>query len=783
MRKLNLSFLIVAFIALTVNGQDELEHAMTSRESVMQSLGKMNVQIGGDLERGRIAAIGTSGFYMKGGESDGELGLNETYDFPDDATDDFETKRFKAVWKAYANGLAEIAYSLGTSVEQSETKAKSGKILSQASKSSAVQSLAGVVTITMAESCSADGEYEVTVAVCQSQKRAEAYSRGLNGGDAKPGNYTIAEFVKQKSESGCGMICPQSYCDNEGVWWRIAGVPVDLSAGRNSKKVAVLTVKAKRYAYEAAMRSLAVRVSANTSMSVNMEGGKEDESLNETSVKIEPINTILPVDRSQVRWFELDGVNPLTGKPVRCLVAALRSGNGRGDEKVAPVPKEKQVAHESVAVMGLAADGRRMDAFDQALAFLKKAGLMQGYDEERKKCILISSKYFDYEKTMSDEEFARKRYLEVQRAFVRGCVEIAQLLKRKTDDFGREGRVHGLGREYFMLGRFVDEEADEGWIPQLKRMMDRKFSWKARLVGSRGKAMMECPMYGLSIVRQFESLSEGVYHVALIVSLDVENGKNEIMSFVEDRAGKPGEMSLKQWMDTQDFGMVAGPRRFVDNEGTIWAIGIVPAAEGQQPYGTLLDAAARECAAFALGGDLAVSIHAGNWFQKTTETDYEMWNVEPPNDTGLIEFKAVGVDDWYPRELEQYFHRTYTHPLTGRKGVAAICALRSGASRFNKELQVRKIKKMRERQYEKGMRARMLDTLKGLAKELDDVKTDDARYVKMKRKINGLINSLAHRLQDERSVRPKCRKQTEERLAEIMQKIEELKGSKSNENQ
>ena len=135
MRKSKL-FLVAAFIALAVNGKGDLEYARSSRESLTQALERMDIQIGSDLERGRIVAIGTSGFHIKGGNSDGEW-VNEAYDFPDDANDDFETKRFKAVWKAYANGLAEIATLVAASINSTETENKDGKVVSMATAKAA----------------------------------------------------------------------------------------------------------------------------------------------------------------------------------------------------------------------------------------------------------------------------------------------------------------------------------------------------------------------------------------------------------------------------------------------------------------------------------------------------------------------------------------------------------------------------------------------------------------------------------------------------------------------
>ena len=415
MRKFGVLLLAGLFIVLIVKGQGELGDARSSRESVEQFLKRMDVQVGGDLERGRIVAIGTSGFYMKGNESDDESGLKETYDFPDEAGDDNETRRFKAVWKAYANGLARIASDLETSVDSKEMKDRNGNILSQTLKTSATQSLTGIVTITMTESCTADGEYEVTVAVCQSQKRAEAYSRGLNGGNMTLGKYTLEEWVKQKSERGFGIIYPQSYCDNEGDWWRVAGVPVDLSEGRNSKKVAVLTAKAKRYAYEAAMRTIAVRVSTSTSTLISFDSSERGKQKDKTekAVKIDPINTVLPVDPSQVRWFELERMNPMTGKPVRCVVAALRSGN-RAD-------KPKQDAEKS--------DGQVQQgtAIDRAKEYLESKGWRTGREFFKRSglAVAIGGAAFKYVPSIDGAAFAQNRNDAVRQALLESAMNVA----------------------------------------------------------------------------------------------------------------------------------------------------------------------------------------------------------------------------------------------------------------------------------------------------------------------------------------------------------------------
>lgn len=298
----------------------EVKH-MSSRDFVKQRLERSGIRVGYDADRGRIVAIETREFSLKGSGSNDNFELTETYDFQDDATDDFETKRFKAIWKAYADGLASIASDLGMSIAHGEENDDAGNVLSKTMSSAATNSLGGVAFLTIAESLD-DGWYEVTVAVGQSKIREEAYSRSMSGAETRPGSHSLDEWVKRESERGFGIICPQSYCDNEGVWWRVASVPVDLGTGRNSAKVMVLTERAKRYAYEAALRTIAVKVSQSTSMSFSSdssERGKYKETIDRT-VKIEPL---LQPDSSSVRWFDLDRTSPITGK-IRLVVAAIR---------------------------------------------------------------------------------------------------------------------------------------------------------------------------------------------------------------------------------------------------------------------------------------------------------------------------------------------------------------------------------------------------------------------------------------------------------------------------
>ncbi len=303
---------------------------------------------------------------------------------------------------------------------------------------------------------------------------------------------------------------------------------------------------------------------------------------------------------------------------------------------------------------------------------------------------------------------------------------------------------------------------------------DRKFSWAFKSRASLLPGLIKLdPLLGVTIVQQFESLTDERYEVALIVSFEEKKGSDDFKAFCEGESPKPGRRSLYEWIDAQDFSLVTGPRQYVDNEGTQWAVGIVPAAEGQKPYGDLLDAVARNAAAFAFGCGLEVSPIGRS---STTGT----MNDDSSAGDASVELRGL-VDTWYPRELELYFRRSYTHPLTGRKGVVAICALRSGASKFAKEILERKIEETRERQFEEGMRAGMREQVKALVNELDKVDADDDETSMRIRTLRREIFRFEGELQQERSLQKKNRERTTKKLIELRMKVMELKGGKGNE--
>ncbi len=289
----------------------------SSRSIVEKALAVSGVQSGWDPEKKRIVVVETRRLSLKGDRQEGasslKESLKESYEFRDDADDDIETKRFKTVWKAYADGVAQIAQYRKADVESG---IEDGNM---ATRMTVHDPLDGVVTVTMAESFNNE-TYEVTVAVGQSEKRHIAYRDYKSGKTPpSPGKCSLKEWIDARSS--LGIICPQSFVDNDGVWWRLAGVPV---AAERQRKIHI--EKAKYLAASAAMRTISIEVKAVEKSNIWV-GDKDDRraavDMLDREIKLKPLCEVSLFDRSHVQWFEIESNSPLTGKVI-LVVCAIR---------------------------------------------------------------------------------------------------------------------------------------------------------------------------------------------------------------------------------------------------------------------------------------------------------------------------------------------------------------------------------------------------------------------------------------------------------------------------
>ena len=301
----------------------------SSRSVVSEQLAMAGIQLGFDQEKKRIVVVETRRLAMKRDRQKESSSLKESYDFREDAGDDFETKRFKAVWKAYADGVVQIAHNIdgktecrmedGNTTACSRVTCEFKRVEYTKAVKEVKATLGGVVTVTMAESFNGE-EYEVTVAVGQSVKKEIAYGAYKSGKThPSPGKYSLKEWIDARSLSG--IICPQSFVDKDGVWWRVAGVPVTVDSLSGNHERSVRIEKAKKLAVSAAMRTISVDVMATCTLS-SVSGTHDGERV-EREVKIKSISEGSMFDASKVKWFDIESNSPVTGKVI-LVVCAIR---------------------------------------------------------------------------------------------------------------------------------------------------------------------------------------------------------------------------------------------------------------------------------------------------------------------------------------------------------------------------------------------------------------------------------------------------------------------------
>ena len=115
MRALTMFGLAIAIFAfIGCDRQQEAKEFISSRDFVRRSLNESGVEMGIDEEHGRVVALSSAGFPLEGMEPKKDKLQKSSADFGGeyfqyDVDDDFQTLRFKAMWRAYAEGLAKIA--------------------------------------------------------------------------------------------------------------------------------------------------------------------------------------------------------------------------------------------------------------------------------------------------------------------------------------------------------------------------------------------------------------------------------------------------------------------------------------------------------------------------------------------------------------------------------------------------------------------------------------------------------------------------------------------------
>ncbi len=643
-----------------------------------------------------------------------------------------ESTRSKAVSIAYLRAVGSIAEKMGQQLE-STTQEPSIGITMRTSMRSCTNVYSRVML--QAESCMTETDhvkYMAAIAVVSSEKLSRTMVAAMNGDIEGMSEFKGGPSLKEWMDNGIwNHLGPQIVHDAPRHFWilGIASQEVDDELDKNA-----LRGKAA-YAAECALGGN-VNVELEQTSFLNRSDKvqefseenlsdhschlfvRDSTSVFEERIKLTPFLQVNPWS-GKIKWFERDEKNPMTGKRIRIAVAAIDSND---------IPSF--VRNGSSNVFGKSQQETSTSAIEQAKNFIESKGWRTGRDfaVSNKFAVSIGGAAFKYTPSMDGAVFAQKRNDAVRQALMESAMNVAFT-------FGCRGDLKmslSSGDSKMQQSYVADDEAGEkivrggiSFCDDSDTVVDFKsqgFTWLASFSSLsaesseserksvkkvEGRVKSEMPIRGLKVERQFESIVDGVYQIAFVVTCNPKRGMDMVLN--EKNHDERGKLPLGQWIAEQDFGMVAGPRQYVDDNGYVWMIGIAPAAEGCRPFGSLLDGIAREYAAFGLSGDVKASYATSSL--KGSSGEYSERKAEI-----LYSAAQSPIGKNYPKEFELVFHRAFIHPLTGRRGEVSICALRSGTRAAVEKLVAEQIKENQARAKEHGRKQGVRDSLLRMAK-------------------------------------------------------------------
>jgi len=194
------------------------------------------------------------------------------------------------------------------------------------------------------------------------------------------------------------------------------------------------------------------------------------------------------------------------------------------------------------------------------------------------------------------------------------------------------------------------------------------------------------PLFGAVIVNQFESWDSDSeqYRVALLVMWSKSTEKMaRAMITGEDLIIPPGPITLQTWLNNQNWATMTGGRRFRDEHGDGWFIGV-----DARPIGSSSSSErqARGLAEMSAKKEVAMSLFSDMESKKRAETVM----IERTNAQGQDASQALGsyaeslrssIQNRSISGLQKLYAKKVTHPISGQKIYVAVYGMSSNTAR------------------------------------------------------------------------------------------------------
>jgi len=205
----------------------------------------------------------------------------------------------------------------------------------------------------------------------------------------------------------------------------------------------------------------------------------------------------------------------------------------------------------------------------------------------------------------------------------------------------------------------------------------------AQITTSKTATLSKMPLFGAITVNQFESWSEDDgYEIALLVmwSKSTEKMVRSMMSLEGgDTKKTPGRMSVKNWVKSQNWATITGGRRFKDDKGNGWFIGVDARALGKT---SVSKSKARGVAEMGAKKEVAMALFADMESSKVTES-MMVENADGSSEAFDSMSKKIqaNIRNRSISGLQKIYGRKVVHPISGQKIYVAVYGISSNTAR------------------------------------------------------------------------------------------------------
>lgn len=253
-------------------------------------------------------------------------------------------------------------------------------------------------------------------------------------------------------------------------------------------------------------------------------------------------------------------------------------------------------------------------------------------------------------------------------------------------------------------------------------------------LSSKVETISSMPLFGALTMAQFESWDEDSeqYKVSLVVVWSAKNEK-AARAFIsgEEYKVKPQSKTIKEWIRQNDWTTSTGGRKFVDNRGVTYFIGIAASPVGKSSSS---EKKARGVSELNAKKEVAMSLFADVASKKTAEQMMQTRNGGDGKDSSAAaeSFSSTlsqSIENRQINGLQKFYGRKLTHPISNQKIFVTIYGISGEAAKaallMEERNYISKILDIKNQQKLKGK-------TDGLREAVSDAKKDKSEYYKAK---------------------------------------------------